>query len=141
MNKIILKSAVGIIQVSRALANLDYTKPWQVTWKPYKKKRNEDQNALNFVWCAQIRDWLWESGVGAQSGSQDNFRPFTVEEIHNWNKQMFLAPTVVEIGGKQVLHYRSRVLNTVDFRDYLEQIQHYWGEQGLILESINSDEL
>ena len=133
MNRIILNSAEGIFQVSRVLADLDYTKPWQMTWKPYISRRSADQNSLFHVWMREVAD--------QHSAATGQFYPPAVWK--EYFKRLFLGEETIEIEGKKfdMVKHTSR-LNVADMRNLMEQVQHYCGaELGIVLESINGEEI
>lgn len=92
---------------------------WQVEFRPYVKRRNTNQNALL---------WALNTLIANETGH-------TPEEIHDFLKQKFLPPVVVQIGEemKEVPGSTAK-LSTVDFAEYVERVQAFAAELGLILE-------
>lgn len=109
------------------------SKPLRVTVELYKKNRSLAQNRLNWLWCGEIRKWLFEAGVGFKNARGETIRPYSEKEIHDWNKQLFGPSTVVEINGIQAVRRSSKDMNTTDFAQFLGDIDKYWADQGLVL--------
>ena len=129
----IIRNEIDAHNVADAMRAAKIEKPILVTAEPYRKRRSISQNALNFLWCDVIRKWLYESGQGVKDASGEVFRPFSVETIHEYNKEMFLTPRTVEINGRVVNVYRSHDLPVTVFSDFLNQVEAHWTMEGCAL--------
>lgn len=96
------------------LCELDLSQPWEVTVKPYKKKRSVDQNA---------RYWAILQAIAKQLPDETG-KFYSVETWHRYMKQTFLGvDTVVVDGDAKLIEKPSRKLNVVEFNDYMTQVE------------------
>lgn len=126
----IIRNDIDAQKLANAIRVAKIEKPLVVMVEPYRKRRSVAQNRLNFLWCDVIRKWMWDSGIGFKDASGESMRPFTVEEIHEYNKELFLPPRVVEVNGKAIAMHRSRDLPVAVFSEFLEQVDAHWTQQG-----------
>ena len=100
------------------IQNLDIDKEWLVTIKPYKKQRSVSQNCLLWLWYGNILRHIYES----------KGELYSPDDIHEWMKIPRLQPELVSIEGEAVRVRKStKKLNTKEFTEYLENIDHYCG--------------
>lgn len=92
------------------LAALDLSKPWEVTIKPYRKRRTLNQNSLMWAWLNEV------------AGHVEDHTGQDADDIHEFFKQKFLHPKVIEIGGETVLKYTTTELSTAEMKDYMDRI-------------------
>ena len=109
-------------RVIELVGALDLGKPWQVTIEPYRKKRTLSQNALMWKWIHEVAHHVSE-----HTGH-------TEDEIHDFFKQQFLPPKIVEIGGKVSTYRTTTTLKTKEMSEYMDKI-YAWAtsELGLML--------
>jgi len=101
------------------IAGLDLDKPWELTVKPYVKKRSLEQNNLYHQW------------VGAIAGETGHSH----DEVHEWLKAEYLAPRMVEINGKtQQWRPTTTKLTTKEMSEFMDQVYVFGTSQlGLML--------
>lgn len=129
----ILRTNEDAEALANSILGAQITKPLVVSIEIYKKKRSLAQNALAWLWNDVIRKWLYEAGVGFKNARGETIRPYTSEEIHEWHKQLFAQARVIEVNGKAATVHRSRDMRTMEFSQFLNDIDAYWAEQGLML--------
>ena len=93
------------------LQSLDLTKPLEVIIQPYRKKRTLSQNSMYWAEINQI-----VSHVVMHTG-------YTADEIHEFLKEKFLQPSLIEIGDDARAYYSTKNLSTTEMSDYMEQIR------------------
>ena len=92
----------------KRILELDLSKAWEVTVKPYKRSRSVEQNALY---------WLQLGVLAKETGH-------SADELHEVAKLKFLLPTFVEIDGEVHEIRRSTTkLNIAEMAEYLTQFQ------------------
>lgn len=95
---------------------------WKVEVKRKTKRRSLSQNALMWKWHTEVVD-----AVCRDTGN-------TKEDIHNFFKQQFLKPRVVEIGGRTGERYTTTELSVREMHEYMEQIYAFvTTELGILL--------
>ena len=82
----------------RRVMSLDLSKPWKVTIAPYKRSRSLEQNALY---------WKVISAIAEDTGNSK-------DAVHEWVRQRFLPPELVEINGEVRETRRSTTKLKVD---------------------------
>ncbi len=109
-------------RVVQHIAGLNIEKPWAITIEPYRKRRSLSQNALMWQWLDVVVQHVHEST------NQDK------EDIHEFFKQQFLEPRIIEIGSEIVKRWSSKNLSTAEMAIYMDQI-YAWvtTELGLLL--------
>ena len=113
-NAIILRGEVQRAFAIRFLTNLkiDPVKPMVVRIEPHKKTRTHGQLAL-----------LWMRHTG-----------YSAEEIHDYLKERFLTPKIVEINGAVVRRYSTKNLTAAEMSDFMAKIEAWAAsELGLML--------
>jgi hypothetical protein len=95
------------------LAQLPLEKPWRVSIKPYKKKRSLSQNRM------------YHAEVNEIVRAVADFTGYTHEEIHEFLKQKFLSPDIIEIGGERHERWTTTNLGTAEMSDYMEQVRRW----------------
>ena len=110
-----------------AILKLDLEKPWDITIKPYVKKRSLDQNALYWKWLTIIHN---ETG-------QD------LDDVHEILMRKFLEPRKVghlaraivtqNENGTPFETWSTKRLTTAQFSEYLEKILAWASDFGISL--------
>ena len=98
----------------KAILDLDLEKPWDITIKPYVKKRSLDQNSLMHMWEQQIAD---------ETGNSKN-------AVHQRMMEEFLSPYQKIVMGKMTEYYTTTKLSTAEMSNYLDNIHSFaaaWG--------------
>lgn len=91
---------------------------WVVSWKPHRKRRSLDQNALYHKIIGAIAD---------QTGHSH-------DEIHEWAKAEFLPPRSVEIDGRRHEYRTTTKLDTAEMSRLIDKLYAFGAsELGLIL--------
>ena len=98
---------------------LDLGKPWQLVVTPFKRNRSLAQNNLYWGWV----------GIMAQETGNAN------DDIHEWLKQRFIAPSFVNINGEtQEIRRSTTKLNTREMSEYLDKVEMWANsELGILL--------
>jgi hypothetical protein len=101
------------------LNQLDLSKPWQLVVTPFKRNRSLQQNNLYWGWIGMIAQ---ETGNGN-------------EDIHEWLKRRFLAPSFVTVGNEtQEIRRSTTKLNTKEMSEYMAQVEAWAAsELGIVL--------
>lgn len=101
------------------LNQLDLSKPWQLVVTPLKRNRSLQQNNLY---------WGWLGIVAQDTGN-------STDDIHEWLKHRFLAPSFVTVNGEtQEIRRSTTKLNTKEMSDYMTQVEAWAAsELGIIL--------
>ena len=129
----ILRTNEDAEALANSILGAEITKPLVVSIAVYEKKRSLAQNALERLWDDVIRKWLYEAGVGFKNARGETIRPYTSDEIHYWNADLFGVTRMVEINGKITKVCRTRDMKVMQFSQFLNDIDAYWAEQGLML--------
>lgn len=97
-------------------------RPWQVTLERWRKPRSNQQLRLMWKWVHEVAGY-----VGEHTGMD-------ADDIHEFFKQKFLTPKVIQIGEHVVKRYTTTELDTVQMSDYMDRI-YAWvtSELGLLL--------
>ena len=104
------------------LNNIDLTHPWEVTIKPYRKRRSLSQNALYWKWLDTVVTHIEELT------GHDRL------EIHGWLKEKFCPPTIVDLGGERIRFCSTATLNTLEMKKYMDRVYAFaTTELGLVL--------
>ena len=104
------------------LNNIDLTHPWEVTIKPYRKRRSLSQNALY---------WKWLEEVVAEVS---NYTGHAKDEIHAFFKEKFCPAQTIEINGEIVVHRTTTRLTPAEMKEYMDQVYAFaTTELGLVL--------
>ena len=123
-NAIILRGEVQRAFAIRFLTNLkiDPVKPMVVRIEPHKKTRTHGQLALLWMRHAQVA-----KAVAEHTG-------YSAEEIHDYLKERFLTPKIVEINGAVVRRYSTKNLTAAEMSDFMAKIEAWAvSELGLML--------
>lgn len=109
-------------RVQQLIAGLDLSKPWSVTVEPFKKKRSLSQNSLYWLWLNETVK------IVSQETGNDS------DDLHEFFKRKFLAPTVIEINGETVQKWTTTKLTTQEMTDFINKV-YAWvtGELGILL--------
>ena len=103
-NEALRARVIGLIRAIR----LD--PPYSVTVEPHRKRRSLSQNSLMWLWLGEVADH-----VGQHTG-QD------ADDIHEFFKQRFLPPRVIEVGGVTELVRSTAKLTTLEMTIYMDRI-------------------
>ena len=107
---IILDSPAKRDRAVKWLAQIPLDEILELTIKPYKLTRSQEQNA---------RYWLIVAKIAEFTG-HDRY------EIHEFLKARFLGITETEIAGETVKHQRSSAkLKVGDFAEYMEKCESF----------------
>ncbi len=97
-------------------------KQWEITVKRWRKKRTLNQNALYWKWIEEI--------VGHISDATGYER----DEVHEYLKQRFLAPKLIEIDGVAIMRFTTTGCDTKGMANYMDRIYRWAStELGLVL--------
>jgi hypothetical protein len=95
-----------------------FSKDKRIKIEQEKKKRSIDQNSLY---------WLWVACVSQETGN-------STQLLHETFKEMFLPFQTVNIFCKEKREYTSTTeLDTAQFKKYLDNIQLFASENGIML--------
>ena len=116
---IIIRDEVIRVRVMDLIAKLDLRKPWEITVKPYRKKRTLSQNGLMHMWLGIIADHL---GYG-------------IDEVKDIYRDKFLPKVPRQFGDEERMVGRSTVsLDTAEMGAFCDKIYaHATSELGLLL--------
>lgn len=123
MKRFILKN-INIIEnlISKLReVNFDSGQPiYEVIVKEFKSTRSLCQNRLYWKWLHEISKQYHESG-----------RELYSDEVwHEYMKKTFLSTDISEVRGKFIeMRKTTTKLNTKEFTQYLEDIEHYCGSE------------
>lgn len=92
---------------------IDQSHPMEISVGPHKKKRSLSQNALMWKWINEVVDI-----VCSDTGND-------ADQIHDWFKQKFLSPTMVELGGEVVEYRTTTNLTTEQMSEYMNRIHAF----------------
>lgn len=108
------------------IQNLSAETKWKIEIKIDRNLRSLNQNALMWQWVTNVVDEVHEFS------GQDK------DDIHEFFKQKFLTPKIIEISGETVLRYTTTNLEKGEMSLYMEKI-YVWAttELGLILPTPN----
>lgn len=108
--------------VSALVGKLALEKPWAITVEPYVKKRSLSQNSLMWRWINDVAD-----KVRDETGND-------ADAVHDFFKQKFLSPEIVEIGGETTARYTTTNLSVQEMKDYMDRIYAFvTSELGILL--------
>jgi len=111
--------------IEQYLHNLNCDKPMVVEVKEYKRNRSVEQNS---------RLWSIYKIIGDELG-------YTVEEIHDLMRTMFLGRVVKEIAGQTVESLPSTTkLKVGEMCEYQEAIERWAGSMGIRLPAWGYDD-
>lgn len=98
------------------LNHLDPNTKWQITARPYKSKRSNQQNS---------RYWAFLTELGAHLG-------YTRDEMHDLCKYKFLSEQV-EVNGESMVKLKStHKTNTKEFAEYCEACEMWAVSLGFV---------
>ena len=94
----------------QVIHDLDYNKKWQIEIKPYRKNRSVAQNKLYHMWLKEI---------SLHTGD-------TTDGLHEHFKNEYLDTEYIMVMGKSLAKTKTTTtLNTKEFTEYLEKIEHF----------------
>ncbi len=117
-----IRSEVNRDAVLKVVGMLNLEKEWDITIEPHRQRRTLSQNALMWKWVEDVVKYVHEAT------GQDK------EDIHEFCKQKFLDPKVIEINGEIVKRWSTKGLSKAEMSAYLDKI-YAWAtsEMGLLL--------
>lgn len=92
------------------IAGLNLDRHWEITIKPHTKRRTLSQNGLMFLWVDRVVAHVQEH-IGHDK-----------DDIHEFFKQKFLQPRIVQMGGDERVYYSSKNLTTAEMSEYMDRI-------------------
>ncbi len=109
-------------RVIECISNLNLDKAWDITIEPHRERRSLSQNSLMWKWIGEVVEHVHEAT------GQDS------DDIHEFLKQKFLRPKVIEINGEIVKRWSTKGLSKAEMGAYMEKI-YAWAtsEMGLLL--------
>lgn len=129
MRTLIIRDAAIKQVAAAAIANLPTEPLYEVVIREYKSTRTLEQNALMWVRLGEIAEQAWIDG-----------RRYDAETLHEYCKRVYL-PEMCDKGiskwtvlpsGDRVLRMSTSDLNVKEFTDYLEQVQAFGAELGVM---------
>lgn len=105
----------------RFIFSMPLDKPVKVTAQVVRKGRTLSQNSLYWKWVGEAVD-----AVADHTGHD-------ADELHDFFKQKFLTPTVVEINGEAINRYTTTTLNKAEMSAYMERIYAFCAGLGIYL--------
>ena len=119
--KLILRTPELRRRAMEAIKALALNEVWECDLKPWKSTRSQEQNALYWVRLTEISEQL--------SPEDKQYSP---EVWHEWMKAKFLGKTVIVVDGEpHIVPKTTTTLKTVDFADYLTQVEAWGAEHGV----------
>jgi hypothetical protein len=106
MSEIIIREERHRQTALALIAGLDIKRPWRVTVIRYVKTRSNPQLALY---------WMWLKTIADDTGND-------TEDLHDFMKKRFLAPSVIEIAGEQHMRWSTGKLSTAEMSSYMERV-------------------
>lgn len=118
MKTYLCRGASQLQQMADVIRALGPQEPWEVEVRPYKVKRTGAQNKLL---------WAIYTEIAAETGH-------TPEEIHEAMKAKFLPRRVVTVGNEELVVLGSSAkLDVKEFSDFVEQVQMFAAELGIVV--------
>lgn len=118
----IVRSEEGRQRALQVIASLDLAKPWEIIVAPHRKKRTLSQLGLYWKWINEVAEM-----VARETGHD-------ADEIHEFFKQKFLPPEVIEINGEIIERRTTTNKSTVEMTAYMDRIYAFCtSELGLFL--------
>ena len=119
--KLILRTPDIRRRAMEAIKAIPLNEVWECDLKPWKSTRSQEQNALYWVRLTEISEQL--------SPEDKQYSP---EVWHEWMKAKFLGKTVIVVDGEpHIVPKTTTTLKTVDFADYLTQVEAWGAEHGV----------
>lgn len=119
--KLIVRNHEARARAAEVVLNLDDS-PYEVTVKPFKKRRSLDQNA---------RYWWLLATISTQV-SDETGKKYAPETWHEYLKAEFLGKDTILIDGSpKLVHRTTTKLNVMDFMDYMTQVEAWAVEHGV----------
>lgn len=100
------------------VAALSLDKQWEIAIKRHRKRRTLAQNSLYHAWVAVVTDHV------------SGYTGYEKDEVHEYFKQRFLEPKIIEIDGFAVKRYTTTDNDTKAMADYMDRI-YRWASQEL----------
>ncbi len=119
--KLILRTPELRRRAMEAIRALPLNEVYECDLKPWKSTRSQEQNALYWVRLTEISEQLFPDG-----------KQYSPEVWHEWLKAKFLGKTVIVVDGEpHIVPKTTTTLKTVDFADYLTQVEAWGAEHGV----------
>jgi hypothetical protein len=102
---------------------MDFTKPYEFTWKLAKSKRSNDANGLYWMWMTELAKHF-----SNDAGS------YTKDEMHDLMRHKFLGYETKVIGNTELQPQLKSTakLNTSEFCDYMMKVD-VWAQSCSVL--------
>ena len=107
---VVLRDEILRDRLIKLLSTLNLETPWEVTWVPYSSPHTTSQRGLMWLWIENVVGHVHEAT------GQDK------EDVHEFLKQKFLAPKIIEINGEIVKRWSTKGLSTADMSSYMDAI-------------------
>ena len=130
----------------RIIQEMDLTKPKRLEWKDWRQRRGIDHNALSWVFYKLIGDYVGMTTDEAHADCKIRFGlPILFSSGSDYAYDVSLLLEGVSFYGLTVesqwraitpIQVTSK-FDTKQMSEYIESMQHYYGVQGLILDSNN----
>ena len=120
--KVILRTPELRRRAMEAIKALPLNELWECDLKPWKSTRSQEQNALYWGRLTEISEQIYPEG-----------KQYSPEVWHEWMKAQFLGKTVIVVDGEpHIVPKTTTTLKTVDFADYLTQVEAWGAEHGVL---------
>lgn len=113
----IVRDEVGRQRVLDVLRAISLEKPIRVEWGRQTNRRTLSQNALM---------WMWHGRIASETGH-------TADEVHEVIKELFCAPREIEIAGTVQMIRSTKLLNTVEMTEFMDNYYAWACTQGWFL--------
>lgn len=119
--KLILRTPELRRRAMDAIRSIPLNEVWECDLRPWKSTRSQEQNALYWVRLTEISEQLFPED-----------KQYSPEVWHEWMKAKFLGKTVIVVDGEpHIVPKTTTTLKTVDFADYLTQVEAWGAEHGV----------
>ena len=101
----------------------------EIVIRPYKHRRTKQQNRRYFAWLRFIAKEAFRIGC--------TDKEYGAEIWHCYYKKLFLGMRVVIDGSVHLLPDTTTEMKTVEFSDYMAQIDAWCAERGIVVPDFN----
>lgn len=115
-----------ISTIVKFLSGLSMKQAWEITVKPYQKRRSLSQNA--YLWGA-VYPTILQAGGETLAG-------WTADDLHEYFLGSHFGTEVLHFNGRDYERplKRSSKLSTLEFMDFIGHIQQKMAEIGILIE-------
>ena len=106
--------------VRKAIDRLELDKAYDITIEPHRKRRTSGQNRLMHAWIREVTNH-----VSQHTG-------YEFYEVKALLKEMFIEPSVIEIGEHRAEYRSTSALDTKEAAEFMDKI-HRWASVELNL--------